>query len=176
MLTWLNRRDSYRPLRLKGFTLAEVIITVGIVGILSSIALPNYFRQIQRTHQAEANATMSQTMATVAAFTDEFGTEPTRWVDLNAMTTLMTNKGPAVEKDGELTKAITLPGERYQLKRIDNTNASKYYIFEAKATNEAALNFNVIACINLQTGASDQIIGSKDEAADINLLTCQRSK
>ena len=119
---------------------------------------------------------MSQTMATVAAFTDEFGTEPTRWVDLNAMTTLMTNKGPAVEKDGELTTAITLPGERYELIRIDDTKTNKYYTFKAVATNEAASDFNVIACINLKTGTSDQIIGSKDEAADIDLLTCQRSK
>ena len=174
--SWPKKPISNSTHWCNGFTLSEVMITVGIVGILSSIALPNYFRQIKRTHLAEANATMSQTMATVAAFTDEFGTQPTHWVDLNAMTTLMTNKGPAVEKDGELTKAITLPGERYQLNRIDNTDAEKYYLFEAKATNEAALNFNVIACINLQTGASDQIIGSKDEAADINLLTCQRSK
>jgi prepilin-type N-terminal cleavage/methylation domain-containing protein len=103
-----------------GFTLSEVVITVGIIGILSSIALPNYFRQIQRTHQAEANATMSQIMATVAAFVDEFGTQPERWVDLNAMTTLMTNQGPAVIDDGVLTKPITLPGERYQLVRINN--------------------------------------------------------
>ena len=174
--TWRKKPISNSVHWCNAFTLSEVVITVGIIGILSSIALPNYFRQIKRTHQAEVNATMSQMMATVAAFTDEFGTEPTRWVDLNAMTTLMTNKGPAVEKDGELTKAITLPGERYQLNRIDNTDAEKYYLFEAKATNEAASNFNVIACINLQTGASDQIIGSKDEAADINSLTCRRSK
>ena len=175
MSTWLNRRDSCRPLGLNGFTLTEVIITVGIVGILSSIALPNYFRQIQRTHQAEANATMAQMMATVAAFADEFGTQPKRWVDLNTMTTLMTNQGPAVIEDGELTKTITLPGERYQLNRINSMNADKYYVFEAIATNTAASDLNIIACIDLQTGASDQIIGRKDEAADINSLKCQGS-
>ena len=173
MVTWLNRHDSYRPLGLKGFTLAEVIITVGIVGILSSIALPNYFRQIQRTQQAEANAAMSQMMATVAAFVDEFGTQPERWVDLNAMTTLMTNQGPAAIDDGVLTKAITLPGERYQLVQINNINIEKYYVFEAIATNKAASNFNIVACMDLQTGASDQIIGSNSEAAIIGSLTCQ---
>ncbi len=175
MPTWLKNRDLRRSLGLKGFTLTEVIITVGIVGILSSIALPNYFRQIQRTHQAEANATVAQMMATVAAFADEFGTQPKRWVDLNAMTTLMTNQGPAVIEDGELTMAITLPGERYQLNRINNMNADKYYIFEAVATNRAASDLNIIACIDLQTGASDQIIGRKDEAANINSLKCQGS-
>jgi prepilin-type N-terminal cleavage/methylation domain-containing protein len=176
-----SRLEDHKPLNRyslesRAFTLSEVIITVGIIGILSSIALPNYFRQIQRTHQAETNATMSQMMATVAAFTDEFGTQPTRWVDLNAITTLMTNKGPAVINDGELTTAITLPGERYELIRIDDTNTDKYYTFQAIATNKAASDFNVIACINLKTGTSDQIIGRKDEAADIDSLTCQRSK
>ena len=173
MLTWLNRHDSYRPLGLKGFTLAEVIITVGIVGILSSIALPNYFRQIKRTHQAEANATTAQMMATVAAYADEFGTQPERWVDLNTMTTLMTNKGPAVVDDGKLTTAITLPGERYKLVQINNINIEKYYVFEAIATNKAASNFNIVACMDLQSGASDQIIGSNIEAAIIESLTCQ---
>ncbi len=43
-----------------GFTLSEVMITVVIVGILSAIALPNYFNQVQRTKQNEAVATLSQ--------------------------------------------------------------------------------------------------------------------
>ena len=173
--TWPKKPISNSEHWCNGFTLSEVVITVGIVGILSSIALPNYFRQIQRTHQAEANATMAQMMATVAAFADEFGTQPKRWVDLNTMTTLMTNQGPAVIENGELTKAITLPGERYQLNRINSMNADKYYVFEAIATNTAASDLNIIACIDLQTGASDQIIGRKDEAANINSLKCQGS-
>ena len=176
MPTWPAITYDHRSRGVKGFTLTEVVITVGIVGIVSSIALPNYFRQIKRTHQAEANATMSQMMATVAAFTDEFGTQPKRWVDLNAMTTLMTNQGPAVIEDGELTMAITLPGERYQLNRINNMNADKYYIFEAVATNRAASDLNILACIDLQTGASDQIIGRKDEAANINSLKILKSQ
>jgi prepilin-type N-terminal cleavage/methylation domain-containing protein len=31
-----------------GFTLTEALITIVIIGILSSIALPNYFRQLQK--------------------------------------------------------------------------------------------------------------------------------
>jgi hypothetical protein len=52
-------------------------------------------------------------------------------------------------------------------------NNEKYYVFEAVATNEAASNFNIIACMDLQTGASDQLIGSNGEAAIIESLICQ---
>jgi type IV pilus assembly protein PilE len=40
-----NRRTKRRP----GFTLLEVMITVAIVGILASIALPMYFDQVTRS-------------------------------------------------------------------------------------------------------------------------------
>ena len=156
----------------RGFTLAEVMITVGIVGILSSIALPNYFRQTQRTHQAEANATMSQMLATVAAFFDEFGTLPEQWADLNTMTTLMTNQGPATTNDGNLTTAITLPGDRYQLVRKNNRGVENYFVFEATFTNSASADFNVIACVDLKTGASHQIIGRNGAVAETSSLTC----
>nr|WP_245407225.1 pilin [Synechococcus sp. WH 8020] len=152
--------------------MTEVIVTVGIVGILSSIALPNYFRQIQRTHQAEANATMSQMMATIAAFNDEFGTHPDQWDDLNAITTLMTHQGPATTDDRGFDEAITLPGKRYTLIR-NKTDKRAYYIFEAKAINEAASKYNIFACINLTTGASDQIIGGRNnKPAKKSCLAC----
>ena len=37
-----------------GFTAIDVLITVGIVGILASVAYPSYVSQMQKTHRAEA--------------------------------------------------------------------------------------------------------------------------
>ncbi len=54
-----------------GFTLSEIMITVVIVGILSAIALPNYFNAVQRTKQNEAAATLAQIQNTVASYIDE---------------------------------------------------------------------------------------------------------
>ena len=44
----------------KGFTLTELLATTVIVGILSSIALPNYLSQLNRTRQNEASSAVTQ--------------------------------------------------------------------------------------------------------------------
>ena len=48
-----------RPCRARGFTLIEVMITVAIVAILSSIALPAYFDYVRRGQLPEAFSNLS---------------------------------------------------------------------------------------------------------------------
>ncbi|HHZ88190.1 MAG TPA: prepilin-type N-terminal cleavage/methylation domain-containing protein, partial [Chromatiaceae bacterium] len=42
----------------KGFTLIELMVTIVIVAILASIAIPSYTGQIQKSRRAEATASL----------------------------------------------------------------------------------------------------------------------
>ena len=122
------------------------MITTAIVGILSSVALPNYLNQVNRSRQNEAAATVSQVKTTIATYSDEFGLLPTSWNDLNDINAVMTDNGPAMQSNfGE----ITLAGGFYKTYITQTGN-----LFKITATNSKAPNLNVMACLNLTNGAS----------------------
>lgn len=149
----------------KGFTLAELLIAIIIVGTLSSIALPNYLSQIQRTRQSEAASTISQLQNTLVAYVDEYRAEPGGWKDLSNISAVMTSTGIADAPN--FTTAITLPGKNYS---VLATSSSGQYTFVAKATDGS--NRNIIACIDLNNGASDLKKGNEDTPATTADLVC----
>ena len=143
--------------RSDGFTLMEILVAVSLVGILSSVALPNYLNQVNRTRQNEAASTISQIQTTIASYADEFGLLPTSWADLNDTSAVMTNDGPATRDDFQ---SITLAGGYYDIE-ISNTDN----LFTITATRDDEPNLNIIACINLNNGASGINKGSNNSAA-----------
>jgi type IV pilus assembly protein PilA len=148
-----------KPNRPNGFTLSEIMVTIVIVGILSSIALPSYVNQVNRSRQNEAASTISQIQTTIASYADEFGVLPTSWSELNDTSAVMTDDGPATKDNFE--EAITLAGGYYDVK-IDNGNDN---LFTITATRDEAPNFNIVACVNLTNGASGINQGTKATAA-----------
>ena len=146
----------------EGFTLSEMIIAVAIAGILSSIALPNYMIQVNRSRQNEAASTISQIQTTIASYADEFGVLPESWAELNDTSAVMTDDGPATKENFQ---AIKLAGGYYNVS-IDNTDN----LFTITATRDDEPNLNIIACVNLTNGASD--INKGTNAASASAPNC----
>ena len=171
----------------KGFTLTETMITVAIIGILMSISVPSYFRQVQKTKQGEAANILTFLSTSVMGYVDEFGTTPTTWEELSEISTVMTPSGPVTSASGKLTCEITIQSGDYTIHRTNGDPnfikcspiTSNTFIFEAVPTsqNQGAAAFNVISCVDSKLGVSDLKLGSKDASGAVdktNLISiCQ---
>lgn len=145
-----------------GFTLSEVLITIVIVGILSSIALPNFLTQIRRTRQNEAATTITQLQSTIISYADENGTYPTSWKDLNEVAAIMTPSGEKKAEDLiDNFNEVTLASSSCQKKTDENCYTYKVVkkgisVFELRATPKSLDNaYAVTACLDLISGYSD---------------------
>ena len=78
-----------------GFTLTELAIAVAIVGILTGIALPNYFNAVQRARQSDASSQIMTILTSVQAYREEFLEVPNSWDDIAQITPVMTDNGIA---------------------------------------------------------------------------------
>ena len=166
-----------------GFTITELMITIAIVGILSAIALPNYFKHFQRTRQNEASTIVTQLQNAIVNYVDENGIHPKGWKNINEVSAIMTPSGPANTQESFtwLTLASSNCREAngkasqncYKVRAEQQNNL---YTIEAIATDSRSLNYNIVACMDLQTGASDFKKGNSKTAASIGTLTCLRSK
>ena len=57
----------------KAFTLVELVVVVGIIGILSAIAIPSFRNTIYKTRQKEATTLLSSYLKSTEAYYVEFG-------------------------------------------------------------------------------------------------------
>ena len=140
-----------------GFSLSELLATVSIVGILSSIALPSFTNQMERTKQNSMAASMEQLLVRIVSSKEEIGLPPESWKDLSDQAVIMTKTGPASANEGDLVNEITLSDGDYTVKRIDDLTDDNYFVLEALTSRRPERN--VLGCIDLSSGASDVKLG-----------------
>ena len=131
-----------------GFTLPEMMVTVAIIGILSSIAIPSYVSQTCKSKSAEAIASIGSLQTIIAAYIDETGVYPTEWDDLNSISAIMSAEG---EMGGPFTKKWKLPSKYHEITVSGPTNSVYNITAEPLSSCEKR---SIKACLNTSTGAS----------------------
>ena len=84
----LSARRERNPGGVLGFTLAELMVTIGLIAILAAVALPQFQKTVQRGHRRAAKdilltiyAGEQVRKATEGVFLDPDGT-PTQWEEI----------------------------------------------------------------------------------------------
>lgn len=89
----LKQLASKRTTSTNGFSLAELMTAVAVIGTLSAISIPSYIDQVKRGCQSEPESIINQVMMQAQAYNDEFGNPASGWSDLDKIATLMTKDG-----------------------------------------------------------------------------------
>ena len=119
--------------------MSELLASITIVGIASSVAIPSHMGQVEKARQNEATATIAQIQTTIASYSDEFGTLPTSWKELNSTSAIMTTDGPANQENFE---PIALAGGYYEAAIINTDNR-----FTIVAIQPATQNISSGGCL-----------------------------
>ena len=72
----------------RGFTLLELLIVVIIIGILASLALPNFFRGVERARWAEAKSVLGSLRGAQLRYYAQYGAYTATIGNLDVQTTV----------------------------------------------------------------------------------------
>ena len=154
-----------------GFSLVETIVTVSIIGILSSIAVPNYISSLHSGRQKEAELTIATLQTAAMAFVEEYGRSPKGWNDIDRVQPFQTKNGTA---SGDTFTEITLMSGHYKIEGSTNaTEGIVSFVGNPVSTEVSVKKRNVLGCINTRSGLSNLKLGSKETEAATQSTDCK---
>lgn len=109
----------------KGFTLIELLVVVLIIGILASIAIPQYFKVVEKARVAEAMSMISAVKSAEERFLAKGGAYTSDFTQLDITYPGMTAGGiPTKFFNGGVVAGTCASGPCYVLTVTRQTNAS----------------------------------------------------
>jgi type IV pilus assembly protein PilA len=139
-LAMLNRKKSKNIIQ-KGFTLVELMIVIVIVGVLSSVALPNFLSQASKAKGTECTSLAGSMLGEIAA---------EALISTTAASTLLTSLTGAASNGG------TNPNSISGFCTFAPVGlASNVYGITAVGKGDLAGQYAGRFCVNYQTGKKD---------------------
>ena len=154
-----------------GFSLVETVATVSIIGVLSSIAVPNYISSLHSGRQKEAELTIATLQTAAMAFVEEYGRSPKGWNDIDRVQPVQTKNGAA---SGDTFSEITLMSGHYKIEGSTNaTDGIVSFTGSPVSTEVSIKKRNVVGCINTRSGLSNLKLGNKETEATAQSTDCK---
>ena len=175
----------------EGFTLVELIVVVMVIGILSSIAVPQFMSATEKARQSEANTIVNASVKAAQAYYAEYGSAVTQvghlanyfeviecrmhmisWCkDSNQNTHRNMSSFPS-------SKAWNSPSGYFTINMRDS-NSTRFLIRAFPQTQSWSrkntwndTGFGVSGCFNYSTGASKVISWRKPDYKNVITIQC----
>ena len=150
-LRLLQKQKRLKAITPNAFTLVELLVVVAIVGILSSVALPNFLSQTDKAKATEAKTNLASTLKQAHAKFLEDGEDP--------------------KKDAMTDNYGTPADDKTNFNYAESSFTSNIWTVEATGnSNDSGLKDKKLqGCVNFDTGKID--IGSK-LASEAETVSC----
>ncbi len=148
--------------KINGFTLIELIVVVLIIGILSSIAIPQFMSSADKAKQKEASLSMSSYLKAAQSYYTEYSSVPVNALGIKeyvSVTQCPSSAGATTCKTATPTQVANssrtwyLPSGNYKIEMQGSSSVFKA-IARPHGGAFASNGFGVRACFNPTTGVA----------------------